>query len=279
MRRTAFLTALAVVAFMATFLATRMARPGGRLDSATRARAVERPVPPTAATDPPGDKPPGMAWVPGGEFTDGLRRPAGRPRRAPGPPGARRRLLDGRDRGHQRPVPQVRRGDRLRDHGRAAGRLGAAQERAAAGHAEAPGRPSRPRLARLLRRPTSRSRSTIRRRGGAGSPARAGGTPRGRAARSRARTTTRSSTSPGTTPSPTRNGPASGSRPRPSGSSPPAAASKAASMPGATSSSPATSRSRTPGRATSRTRTPGPTASPGRPRSSRSRPTGTACTT
>ena len=79
MRRTAFLTALAVVAFMAAFLGTRMARPGGRLDSATHARAVERPVPPTAATDPPGDKPPGMAWVPGGEFLMGSDDPQAAP--------------------------------------------------------------------------------------------------------------------------------------------------------------------------------------------------------
>ena len=66
MRRAAFLTALAVVAFMATFLGSRMARPGGRLESATSARAVERPVAPTTATLPPGPAPPGMAWVAGG---------------------------------------------------------------------------------------------------------------------------------------------------------------------------------------------------------------------
>ena len=110
------------------------------------------------------------------------------------------------------------------DHGRAAGRLGAAQEsscrparRSRPDDQLVPGSlvftpPDRPGLARRQSRVVA-----------VGRRARAGGTPRGRAARSTARTTTRSSTSPGTTPSPTRSGPASGCRPRPSGSSPPAA--------------------------------------------------------
>ncbi len=51
-------------------------------------------------------------------------------------------------------------------------------------------------------------------------PAPPGDTPKGRAARSRAGTTTRSSTFPGTTPRRTPTGPASGSPPRPSGSTP-----------------------------------------------------------
>src|SRR4051812_13253062 len=83
MRRTALLTALAVVAFVATFQATRMARPGGRLASATLARSIEGPVPPTAATDPSGDKPPGMAWVPGGEFLMGSDDPQAPPAERP----------------------------------------------------------------------------------------------------------------------------------------------------------------------------------------------------
>src|SRR4051794_33892639 len=68
---------------MAAFLGTRMARPGGRLDSSTRARAVGRPVPPTAETDPAGDKPPGMAWVPGGEFLMGSDDPQAAPAERP----------------------------------------------------------------------------------------------------------------------------------------------------------------------------------------------------
>src|SRR4051794_2365021 len=83
MRRIASLTALAAVAFLAMFLATRTARPGGRLDSATRNPAVERPVPPTAAVDPPGDKPLGMAWVPDGEFLMGSDDPQAVPAERP----------------------------------------------------------------------------------------------------------------------------------------------------------------------------------------------------
>ena len=89
-------------------------------------------------------------------------------------------------------------------HGRAPRRLGAAQATATRPErpsprtiGSSPARSSSP-------RPIVRSRSTTLRPGGAGSPARAGGIPRGRAARSRARTTIRSCTSRGTTPSPTR---------------------------------------------------------------------------
>src|SRR3982750_4277231 len=82
MRRTASLTALAVVAFVATFLATRMARPGGRPGGATRARGVGRLAPLTAAA-PPVDRPPGMAWVPGGEFLMGSDDPQAAPAERP----------------------------------------------------------------------------------------------------------------------------------------------------------------------------------------------------
>ena len=90
------------------------------------------------------------------------------------------------------------------------------------------------------------------RSGGSGRPAPTGATPKGRAVPSTARTITPSSTSPGSTPSPTRNGPASGCRPRPSGSARPAAAWKARSTSGATSRSTKTIRSATTSRATSR---------------------------
>ena len=82
--------------------------------------------PPSPAPRPPGAPPEGMVWIPGGEFSMGaadpptsacgLRRHG---RRAAGSPRLRRRLLDGRDRGHQRPVRALRRGDRLRDDRRA----------------------------------------------------------------------------------------------------------------------------------------------------------------
>ena len=66
--------------------------------------------------------------------------------------------------------------------------------------------------------------------------------------------TTRSSTSRGATPRPTAAGPASDCRPRPSGSTPPAAASTARGTPGATSSPTMAAGAATSGRASSRRR-------------------------
>ena len=99
------------------------------------------------------------------------------------------------------------------------------------------------------RRSSSRARSSSRRRpagclsttrssGGATCPARAGGIPKGPAARSTGKTTIRSFTFAGTTPSLTPTGPASGCRPRRSGRSPRAAGRLAAAMCGATTCSP-----------------------------------------
>ena len=61
-----------------------------------------------------------MAWIPGGTFrmgSGGLL-----PRGAAGPPGLCRRVLDGRAPSHQRQVPPLRRGHRLRHRRRAAAR-------------------------------------------------------------------------------------------------------------------------------------------------------------
>ena len=105
----------------------------------------------------------------------------------------------------------------------------------------------------------------------------AGGTRRARARRSPAAWIIRSSTSPTRTPRPTRPGRARRCRPRPSGSSPRAAASTAPPTRGATSPSPPASGSPTTGTATSRGAPSPATARPRR--SARSRPTATACTT
>ena len=83
MRRAAFLTTLAIVGFIATFLVTRMTRSGGRLESVSRNPTEERQVVPSAATDPPGVKPPGMAWVPGGGFLMGTDDPKAAPAERP----------------------------------------------------------------------------------------------------------------------------------------------------------------------------------------------------
>src|SRR3954453_16597413 len=83
MRRAAFLTALTVSGFLAAFGATRMTRPGGRVDGAERDRAAGRPVVPSAANAPPGAKPQGMAWVPGGEFLMGTDDPEAAPAERP----------------------------------------------------------------------------------------------------------------------------------------------------------------------------------------------------
>ena len=160
----------------------------------------------------------GMVWVPGGDVRHGLRRPL--PGGGAGPPGGGRRLLDGPVRGHQRRVPPLRRRHRARDRGRAARptrRTTRAPTRAAGGRrrpcSASPGRAGRP------ARPVPLVGACPGRR--LAPPARA------RRARSRGSTTTRSCTWPGTTSSPTRPGPARTCRPRPSGSAPRAAASRA----------------------------------------------------
>ena len=83
MRRNVFLMTLAVVGFMATFLLTRLTRRDDRLDGGVRARADERSAPPSPVTGPPKVNPPGMAWVPGGEFTMGTDDPEAAPAERP----------------------------------------------------------------------------------------------------------------------------------------------------------------------------------------------------
>ena len=70
-------------------------------------------------------------------------------RREAGPPGSRGRVLDGPDRSDQRPVPRVRRGDRLCDDGREAAGAGGDHEPVAARHAAAAAGEAGPRLAGL----------------------------------------------------------------------------------------------------------------------------------
>ena len=125
----------------------------------------------------PGPAPNGdMVWVPGRHVPHGLRRllPGG----TPGPPGQRRRLLDGRAPGHRRGVPPLREGDRLRD-----------RRRAPAG----PGRLPRRRPALLVpgslvfQRRGPGTAATTTATGGRTCPARTGGTRRARPDARRAR--------------------------------------------------------------------------------------------
>ena len=169
-----------------------------------------------------------------GRVHDGHRLGVGLARRAARPPRPRRRLLDGRARGHQRRVPPLRRGHRLRHHG------GDARRTSRAIMAQVPpGTPPPPPEnlvpGSLVFRPTAgpvaarrllavvevdpgrelaASRGAGQRHRGQGRPPRR---PRLLGRRRRLR-----------------DGPASGCRPRPSGSSPPAAAWTASPTPGAT---------------------------------------------
>ena len=83
MRRIFLMSTLAVVGFVAAFFLTRMTRPGGRLDRGESTRAAVDPVAPSAANAPPGARPPGMAWVPGGEFLMGSDDPEAAPAERP----------------------------------------------------------------------------------------------------------------------------------------------------------------------------------------------------
>src|SRR4051812_39571230 len=76
MRRSAPLAALVVASFTAAFLLTKLAR---RPD---RPAVASDPGPRVSATSPETD-PPGMAWVPGGEFTIGTDAPAAAPAERP----------------------------------------------------------------------------------------------------------------------------------------------------------------------------------------------------
>ena len=181
--------------------------------------------------------PAGMGWIPGGEFTMGsdadpyARRNAPRTASASMVSGWTRPTSPMRSSApSSRPPatsPPPRNPDPRGDH-----------EPGAAGHAAAARRRRWSRARWYSRRRTTPSRLTTSASGGSGRPAPTGGTPKGRAVPSTARTITPSSTSPGTTRRPTPNGRANGCRPRPSGSSPPAAAWTARSTSGATSRSP-----------------------------------------
>ena len=168
---------------------------------------------------------PEMAWVPGGSFLMGSEDfyPEERP--------VHHVEVDGfwmdEHPGHRGGVPPLREGHRLRDRRRTParpGRLSGRRSRpAGAGLAGLPQdtRPGRPqRLSQLVGIPAGRQLEAAGRAGQ--QPRRAGAAP--------------GSMSPRRTSRPTRPGRAKSCRRRPSGSSPPAAASRAPSSPGATSS-------------------------------------------
>jgi sulfatase modifying factor 1 len=71
MRRTAVLTILAVVGFIVAFVSTRLMFHRIPLASAKPIGEAERPGGSPAATHSLRAKPPGMVWIPGGEFTMG----------------------------------------------------------------------------------------------------------------------------------------------------------------------------------------------------------------
>ncbi len=167
----------------------------------------------------PGAAPSGMVWIPGGEFSMGAAespdmndgRHAGDHRFPADSPRLRRRLLDGRHRGHQRRSSRRSSRHRLRDHRRARAARRGLSRRAA-------GEP-RGRLGRLLparpRRAAERSLSMVVVREGR----RLAASGRAREQPRRPRAATRWSRSRTTTPWRTRRGRASGCRPKRSGSS------------------------------------------------------------
>ena len=166
----------------------------------------------------------------GRDVLDGGQRPLHH-RRRPAPPGPGRRLLDGPDRGHQRAVRGVRQGDRVRDRGRAQARPEGLSRRRRP-RSSSPARPSSPPRRRPCRW-TTRSAwwryvpgADWRHPEGPGSSIDGQGRLPGRPRLLRRR------------PGVRRSGPASGCRPRPSGSSRRGAGSTARSTPGATSVSP-----------------------------------------
>ena len=164
-----------------------------------------------------------MVWIPGGTFLHGLGRPL--PGGSPGPPGDRLRVLDRPHPGHQRRLPPLRQGHRLR-HGR---RAGAGRRRAI--------RAPMPEMlvagSVVFTQPPGACRWTATTPGGTGCPGPTGGTRRAPAARSTAGSATRCCTSPGRMSPPTPRGPGRRSRPRRSGSTPAAAGTTAGPTPGA----------------------------------------------
>ena len=242
MKRILLFLGLAIAAFAAAFATTRLFNPTPKA-------------------------PAGMVWIPGGEFVMGSAHAKAPAERAAGPPRQGGRILDGRARSHQRRVSPVRRSDRLRDHGREAAGLGGDEEAAPARHAQAAAGQTGARVdgvhvRRAAAVPLDRLRPVVEM--GARRELEAPG--RARTRISTAATTIRSCTSRGTTQPPTQSGPASGCRPRRSGSSRLAAGWRARSTPGATTRRPRTASSPTSGRGTSRTRTRSSTVTSGRPR-------------
>ena len=97
----------------------RAARAPARRDAAGRHPAAARRARATASTRAAAAArasvvPPAEVLVPAGPFAMGTRRPVAPRQRAAGPRGRPARVLDRRRAGHQRPVPRVRRGRRLR---------------------------------------------------------------------------------------------------------------------------------------------------------------------